>query len=60
LDRAYVLPVSIYSRSRIRILRKRFQFSPVERGSPKPDAVGSNPTEREALYSISKAGYRAR
>lgn len=30
---------------------KRSQFSSVERGSPKPDVVGSNPTERD-LYLL--------
>lgn len=28
---------------------RRFQFSSVERRSPKPDAVGSNPTERDSV-----------
>ena len=28
---------------------KRSQFSSVERGSPKPDVVGSNPTERDSI-----------
>lgn len=31
--------------------RKRSQFSSVERGSPKPDVVGSNPTERDTIHS---------
>ena len=30
------------------VVRKRSQFSSVERGSPKPDVVGSNPTERDS------------
>lgn len=30
------------------MIRKRSQFSSVERGSPKPDVVGSNPTERDS------------
>lgn len=30
--------------------RKRSQFSSVERGSPKPDVVGSNPTERDFFF----------
>ena len=34
--------------------RKRSQFSSVERGSPKPDVVGSNPTERDSIYLMSK------
>lgn len=32
------------------LIRKRSQFSSVERGSPKPDAVGSNPTERDSFF----------
>ena len=31
------------------VVRKRSQFSSVERGSPKPDVVGSNPTERDSV-----------
>lgn len=33
---------------------KRSQFSSVERGSPKPDVVGSNPTGRDSILVISK------
>lgn len=32
------------------LIRKRSQFSSVERGSPKPDVVGSNPTERDFFF----------
>ena len=32
------------------IIIKRSQFSSVERGSPKPDVVGSNPTERDFFF----------
>ena len=31
------------------VVRKRSQFSSVERGSPKPNVVGSNPTERDSV-----------
>ena len=36
------------------VVRKRSQFSSVERGSPKPDVVGSNPTERDSVLVIPK------
>ena len=36
------------------IIIKRSQFSSVERGSPKPDVVGSNPTERDSVLVIPK------
>lgn len=34
------------------VIIKRSQFSSVERGSPKPDVVGSNPTERDQILVI--------
>ena len=34
------------------VIRKRSQFSSVERGSPKPNAVGSNPTERDSVLVV--------
>ena len=35
------------------VVRKRSQFSSVERGSPKPNVVGSNPTERDSVLVMS-------
>ena len=34
------------------VIRKRCLFSSVERGSPKPNVVGSNPTERDSVLVL--------